>query len=111
MRSGTALGVSKTRKNGSPAPAQATGERPLPGVDRVTVAELLNKDSEGGPANRPHNSDPIHLSRLLRSACERRKHETDSETDREPGPRMGTFYEALCCQAPVSSDTPLTAAE
>src|SRR4029450_11124035 len=24
---------------------------------------------------------------------------------------MGTFYEALCCQAPVSSDTPRTAAE
>ena len=25
--------------------------------------------------------------------------------------RLGTFYEALCCQAPVSSDTPRTAAE
>src|SRR5262249_26377169 len=34
-----------------------------------------------------------------------------ARTTASPIRRIGTFYEAPCCQAPVSSDTPLTPAE
>src|SRR5437867_12367864 len=34
-----------------------------------------------------------------------------TRTPASPISSMGTFYEALCCQAPLSGDTPLTAAE
>jgi hypothetical protein len=57
------------------------------------------------------DTDPRRLPRPLRLYRERGKCDAESENDREPDPLHGTFYEALCWQAPVSGDTPRTAAE
>jgi hypothetical protein len=65
----------------------------------VTVAELLNKGLIGRSRNRPHNSDPVHLSRCCASpasgtrmrpaamlcAPARLQHHAQDAVDAEPG--------------------------